>query len=125
MISLGPEEIILSGSGPVPFEHYEVEQDRLSLPLWRKLRLPVEIITLNYHEVVKSQQWLDRGAVVHQAVKRARQELLPLIPTGASIESTKHELVTDSKRLIGVRVVIQTLENIGIVQPLDKAEPDY
>jgi similar to stage IV sporulation protein len=125
MIRLGPEEIILSGSGPVPFEHYEVEQDRLTLPLWRKLRLPVEIITLNYHEVVKSQQRLDRGEVVHQAVKRARQELLPLIPTGASIESTKHELVTDSKRLIGVRVVIQTLENIGIVQPLDKAEPDY
>lgn len=109
------KEIILSGSPNVPFEQYETKTFISRTPQWRNLTLPVELITVKYFELADYKEERSRAAARGAAEERAYAKAAGGIPADARIqERWVEEIATsDSDKLVRVKVVIETVEDIG------------
>jgi len=122
MIRLGAEEIMVRGRSPVPFERYEVERQTRELIPWRKGTLPVEVITLRYHEVVHIRRWVGAEEAANQAAQEARERLAVQVPRDAEVQHVTREVVSQHEGVVGVRVIVETIEDIGVTVPLDQSD---
>jgi similar to stage IV sporulation protein len=109
------KEIILSGNQNVPFEQFETKTFVSRVPEWRNLTLPVEIITVKYFELADYREERSRAAARKTAEERAYAAAAERMPNDARIQEHWIEEVAtvDSDKLVRIKVVIETVEDIG------------
>lgn len=116
IVRVAGKSLLLSGFGRPPFADYRREETVLRPAAWRKNRFPVELVTLEYHEVVRRIQTLTQGEAVRRAQDEARRRLLERVPVAARIRRENVQVLQGDDRVIGLRLVIETEEDIGQVR---------
>lgn len=107
-------EIVITGPRSVPYEHYRTVRRGRTLLEGRIPTSPVEIITITYieqkHEIY---EWGLDGAY-QEAVKRAKQKILKLLPSDYRVVSEKHEPIPQKRTdLVRSSYIMETIEDIG------------
>lgn len=109
------KEIILSGSQNIPYEFYETETFVKTLPQWRNLEVPVELVTLKYFEMAEYREQNGIEGARSLAGERALAEAAGLLPDDARIVNrTMEEIKTGHpENIVRVKVTVETIEDIG------------
>ena len=109
------KEIILSGSKNIPFEYYEVDTLVKSLPSWRNLTIPVELITTKYHELADYRIERSPEEARRLAEERALQKALASLSPNTRVEKQWVEEVQTGnvENLVRVKAIIEAVEDIG------------
>lgn len=116
------QPILELGAEGAPFEQAEEEVDRLSLPGWRNWTPPVELVIRTTYEVNRRLEPLDLTDVVKEVEAEFRARLNWLLgPTDQLASPLKVEVVEKGKDWAGVKVTVETLEEIGL--PKEGAPP--
>lgn len=123
LLGVGPKSVILAGTNAVPFATFEEEVNLQPLASWRNVSLPVELKTVTYHRTVLVEDVIPRAEAAGQATEEARQELLARIPVEARILRVEGRQVQAGPAFVGVKVLIETEEEIGISQPISRGVP--
>ncbi|HLO04281.1 MAG TPA: sporulation protein YqfD [Symbiobacteriaceae bacterium] len=111
------QPILELGAEGVPFEQAEEEARRLSLPVWRNWTPPVELVIRTTYEVNRRLEPLDLSDVVKEVESEFRARLNWLLgPTDQLATPLKVEVVEKGKDWAGVKVTVETLEEIGLPQ---------
>lgn len=119
VLKAGEVEKIIK-QGRIPFPYYDVEEVTKSLPAWRNKSIPVEFKIVTYYEVKWSQVSLTPEDAREEAKLMALAALQEQIPDGVQVLSRNIEVLkTAEPDLIRVKVIVETLEDIGIAQRID------
>lgn len=119
LIKIGAQEIIVKGQGEVPFQEYDTEVVRRSLPVWRNIRIPVEVIVTTFHEVKLAEETVATEVAEQQARENAIIQAMTKVPAGVRILDVQ-PTVTSNDGKVAVDVVVETLEDIGQAEPVTR-----
>lgn len=117
VMKMGATEILVRGSQDIPFATYEVKQDRLNVPQWRNLKLPVEIIRYQAREIRVVREEITEDRARELASRRLVQQVKVQLGSQDRIESVEARITQRGKDFYTVRVDLQTIEEIGELQP--------
>lgn len=117
LIKAGPWEIILRGRGDIPYEHWQVAEDRRCLLDWRNMRVAVEVVSQRISETLRQVEQLDRRAAEQAACKDAIAHAFRHVPPEARIVDLSVRIVSVQSDVAGVRVRITANEDIGRFVP--------
>jgi similar to stage IV sporulation protein len=110
------KEVLRVGRGGTHFLRFEVETDKQQLPE-RIVPVPVEIITTIKHELHLQVHELNSEQALALAVKRARNQAELQLPEGVQPRHIDLQQVkTGNEQLVRVRYVLETIENIAIIE---------
>ncbi len=122
-IKFKSKEIILSGNQNQnePFAAYETKTFIDKAAEWRNISLPVEFITVKYFELADYRVERSRAAARRTAEEQAYAVAVEGMPADAVIQERWVEEVEtgDSDKLARVKVVIETVEDIGEEAPFN------
>jgi similar to stage IV sporulation protein len=109
------KEIILSGNQNIPYEFYDTETSVKTIPQWRNIEVPVEVVTLKYFEMAEYRE--DRGIEGARSLagERALAEATSLIPQEARVVNRLLEEIKTGhpENIVRVKVTVEVLEEIG------------
>lgn len=110
------KEIILSGSQNIPFELYETETFIKRPPHWRNINIPVELITVKYHELKEYREERGRAGARRAAEETALEAITKQLPGDARVQERRVEevLTGHPENLVRVKAVVETIEDIGV-----------
>lgn len=110
--------LILSGWGEAPFADYQAEETLLRPREWRKTSMPVELIYIRYHEVMRRSTSITRAEATRRAHEEAKRKLLETIPPAARIIKESSSVVQAGPGFVGLRLVIEAEEDIGRIREI-------
>lgn len=113
IIRLAGKNIVLSGFGKVPFSDYEREETVVRPAGWRNSKLPIELITFRYFDVVRRTETISQGEAVRRAQAEAKDRLFRQIPANARVLRESSQVLQGDNRMVGVHLFIETEEDIG------------
>lgn len=117
VIRFNGHEIILNGWKKIPFAAYRIREQARHLALWRNIRVPVEVITREFAECVESWEVRTPARAADEARLAAREWLRGAIPRLARVISESEQVVAAAPGVVGVRVLVETREDIGRFLP--------
>lgn len=120
VLILGNIELSLN-KGKIPYESYTVEKKINPSLQWRKIRLPIELITEEYYEVNELKITIDEIEAKNHVHKEAINSILEEIPFEAEILSTQIDFTVQDGVLYG-KVIIEAVENIAVQRILQIGE---
>ncbi len=111
----GDRNYCLWGGGDVSYRNYEVEKTRYALA-WRNLRFPVEIVSDKFFELAVSVETILPGDALREARNQALREINEHFPRGGITVNKRYvdDYYFPEWGTVGVRVMIETLEDIAI-----------
>ncbi|AOT68521.1 sporulation protein YqfD [Geosporobacter ferrireducens] len=109
-------ELILSNKS-VPYTNYILEIKKKSLPSWRNIELPVEIIFEEYYEVFDEVEVIDKEIVKQALKEKILVKILNKIPENIPILNQDLQYQEENTK-IKVKMIIETLEEISAQQKL-------
>jgi similar to stage IV sporulation protein len=113
-IKIGTKVIILTGKQS-PFKLYKEEQSSKSLPQWRNIRIPVEIITVHYREIAPYKREMSREEALNEAKEMAKADIAAKIPPDVKVISKKETLFpSKDPNLVKFMIDVETLEDIAV-----------
>lgn len=109
-----------TGPAAPPYARYRAQTRTTRLPGWRNLTLPVEVIATEYAEIRPYRVLRSREEAVRLARATAWQKLARRLPAAARILEQRVEVLPPARNRqeLRVRVVVETLEDIGVQIPL-------
>lgn len=120
-IKILDKEIFLKGSRKNPFQSFERVRTAKRLPVWRNIRIPVEIVTTEYYETRAYRENLGRRNALTAAKAAAREQLRKQLAKGARILAENiEEIKTKDRNLVRIKVLTETLEDIGKVKAIPR-----
>ena len=124
VIRVGTREVRLKGPAASPYPRCRVESTTARLPGWRNLALPVEVITTEYAEVKPYRLVRTHDEAVRLAGAEALKKVSKHLPADAKILVRRTEVLplTGKRDVLRVRVVVETLEDIGAERPLQRED---
>ncbi|MBT9172855.1 MAG: hypothetical protein DDT21_01241 [Syntrophomonadaceae bacterium] len=115
-------EVLRLGRDGAPFRHFDVETGKQRLPE-RIAPVPVELITSIKHELHLRVQELSLEQALALAAERAREQAVLQLPAGVEPRHIDlRQITTGSGQPVRVRYVLETLENIAVVQEIAGGE---
>ncbi|MBE3589599.1 MAG: sporulation protein YqfD [Firmicutes bacterium] len=111
-LTVAGASVTLWGWSPVPFRHFRTEVERHALS-WRGVTLPVEWRVERFVEVQRAAAGLDPGRARELARRQALAQVLAEVPPDARILDESAEIVLSTPTRFGVRVRLETEEDIG------------
>lgn len=110
----------VTGPAAPPYARYRAQTRTTRLPGWRNLTLPVEVITTEYAEIRPYRVVRSREEAVRLARATAWQKLARRLPAEARVLEQRLEVLPPARNRqeLRVRVVVETLEDIGVQIPL-------
>lgn len=111
---VGHTALTVWGWAPTPFQHFRIELDRHPLA-WRGVSLPVEWRVERLVEVQRAAAGLDMDRARELARRKALGAVLADVPPSARVLSESAEIVLSTPTRFGVRVRLETEEDIGAV----------
>lgn len=122
VLKVGQSEKIIK-LGSIPYACYEVEETSKSLTNWRNKNFTVESKIVTYYEVEKSEVPLTPEEAREEAKQIALTALQDKIPDGVQILNRSIEVLkTAETNLVRVKVVVETLEDIGTSQHIHNTQ---
>lgn len=116
-IKWGNREIIIKGPKVIPFARSTRVESRKSLPSWRNLTLPVEVLNTVFHELVPYTRKNGIAGARQLAEEKARDRINREIPRGVKILKQRvDEVSTLGSNVIQIQLTVETLEDIGQVR---------
>ncbi|MBM7855717.1 hypothetical protein JOC37_002131 [Desulfohalotomaculum tongense] len=114
-MKIAGKEIILKGPQEIPFQEYETKQEVKSLPKWRNISIPVEVINIQYLELVPYRDQRTLSEARKLAEEKALSAVRAKMPDGARILEQRVERVEtgQEENLVRVKVFVESLEEIG------------
>ncbi len=113
-IKIGTKVIILTGKQN-PYKLYKEEVSSKSLPQWRNFHIPVEIITVQYREMVAYKKELTREEALQEAKVKAKAELQGKLPAEVKVLKSKETVYpVKDPNLVKFMIDLETLEDIAI-----------
>lgn len=119
-LNLGNVELSRN-KGKVPYEYYIVEKISKKPLQWRKIRIPVELLIEEFHEVNEIEIVIDEIEAKNYIHKKALDSILEEIPFEAEILNTQIDFTIKNGVLYG-KVIIEALENIAVQKTLQIGE---
>lgn len=122
-LEMGNREIFLAGSAQIPYSHYEVERTSHGLD-WSLGPVPVRfrVVKAEYFELEVHRRPLPPDQVRQEAERVLRDKVLGAIPMEARIVDVRSEVVQHGEDFLGVRLMVECLEDIGRFMPWTPAE---
>lgn len=114
VLRIGGKGLVIQGRGAVPFDDYQVEEVVVRPKEWRRTVIPVELITQRYYDVRRRQEKISEVEAVKRAEAEARRGILRQVPVSARIEREEIRVVQRTKTLVGLRLSVETEEDIGV-----------
>lgn len=120
-IKVGEREIILAGPREAPFALYEADLAVKSLPRWRNLYLPVELVICSFNEMENYTITRSRGEARQLAGERALEAVYGQLPKGAAVVHKQLDelVVKEPESIVRVKALVECVEEIGAEQPFD------
>jgi len=114
-IKIKEKEIILAGNQNIPYERYETATFIKTLPQWRNLKVPVELVTVKYYEMAEHHEVRSIEEARALAAERGFSAATAMIPAEARIVNSSQEEVKvgSPENLVRVKVTVETVEDIG------------
>jgi similar to stage IV sporulation protein len=122
-IRMANKEIIIKGPPSIPYALYSLTETKRSLPQWRNINVPVELVTVRAEEM---RRWMLRRSydqAVQLAVLQAQESLAGQIPARAAVIQRRLRVVVADEKHVGVQLTIETLEEIGAPQQFAPPAP--
>lgn len=108
------QPIILRGKDGIPFAHYREVRKTYALGSWRNWKPPVELVILHTEEVVVRTDRIPVATALSQATDKLSAQLRWLLgPSDKILTPPRAEVVEQGKDFVGVRVTVETLEEIA------------
>lgn len=123
-LKIAGKTIILKGFRNIPYAEYRQVEHIKRLYGWRNLNMPVEIVITTYHEVEKTIRTLDLVEAKRLAASRAFQSIQQQLPSVHKLVDRQVQVIKADERTVHVRVLVETLEDIGTVQPFQPSPGD-
>jgi len=117
-IKLGGKEIIIRGPKNSPYQYFQSEEKVKTIPSWRNLNLPVELVTTTYYEVEKYQIRRNKEEAAKIAARRAAESIRQRISSRAKIVDKRTGVVI-SRGKVSALVTWEILEDIAETKLLD------
>ncbi|MDP3050787.1 MAG: sporulation protein YqfD, partial [Eubacteriales bacterium] len=107
--------IVVAGARKSPFKDFDQDMDLVEQLGWRNYTVPVEVITTTFREAKTTVERRNRSEALQIAEDRAVQILTGGLPEDIKILNRRVEVVRTGKSedLVRVKVVLETLEDIG------------
>lgn len=122
-IKILDKEIFLKGGSKISFHSFERVRAAKRLPLWRNIRIPVEIVTTDYYETRAYREDLGRRGALGAAKAVARAQLSKQLPAGAKVLTESiEEISTKDRNLVRIEILTETLEDIGKVKAIPREQ---
>ena len=112
IVKIGNSEITLS-FGDVPYSNVIIEKRNKSIPGWRNIKFPVEMIIEEYHETIEKTINIEKTVVKNALEERIMVKIVNRIPVNAIILDQRFEYFEEENNM-RVKLTIETLEQIGI-----------
>jgi len=116
-IRLNYKEVILK-KPRMSYQAYRVFEEFSYLPRWRNLPLTVELVKSTYHEVEMRTTEMGAAGAAEQAARVATERIMAELPEGAKVVDRQVQVVPSREGTTRVRVLVETLEDIGMVLPI-------
>lgn len=123
MLRAGGVRMRLAGPSRPPFRRFEVEERSFAIFRWRDGPGFVEIVRARYHELHVHELSLSRDEAVREAELYLKAKLMEQIGLGARIVDARSEVVLERPDRVGVRMVVECVEDIGRFEPLSGDPP--
>ncbi|GAB4268695.1 sporulation protein YqfD [Thermincola ferriacetica] len=124
VVKLGQKSISIQGSARVPFKSYIKKEEVERLPAWRNLKIPVEVLITYYYETKPVTEKIAFDEAKKLAIQKAKSQFK--LPAQVKLLKEKTYIIkTKEPDLVRVKVMVETLENIGSVRPLTQNEMKY
>ena len=121
IVKIGNSQIALS-FGEIPYSNVIIEKRNKSIPGWRNIKIPVEIIIEEYHEVTDKNTTIEKSVIKKALQEKIMVKLINKIPVNATIVDQDFIFYEDEENIIRAKLTIETLEQIGIqrkITPID------
>jgi similar to stage IV sporulation protein len=113
------QEVLRLGRKQIPYRNYEVQTIKRDFSK-RNFQLPVELITEYAYELALEYTLLSHEQALEVAAERGRILAELQLPAGVAVKATSvEELEIEDTELVGVRYIIETLENIVTEEDLE------
>jgi similar to stage IV sporulation protein len=113
------QEVLRLGRIQIPYRNYEVQTIKRDYSK-RIFQLPVELITEYAYELVLDYNLLSYEQALEVAAERGRILAELQLPIDVTVKATSvEELEIEDAELVGVRYIIETLENIATEEDLE------
>jgi len=117
-IKIGSKEIILIGPRKIPFEHYARHVESKRVPEWRNINVPVELLTVKYHEEKPYINRYTGDEARRLAYRKALDSIRGRLTGSAAIADERlEELTAPEPGTVRVKAIVETLEDIGMNKP--------
>lgn len=122
-LEVGNREIYLAGPARTSYSHYEVERTARGLD-WSLGPVPLRfrLVKTEFFELEVHRRTLPPDRVRQEAERVLRDRVLGAIPMEARIVDVRSEVVQHGEDFIGVRLMVECLEDIGRFMPWTPAE---
>ncbi|HWI55356.1 MAG TPA: sporulation protein YqfD [Desulfobacteria bacterium] len=118
-VRLPGKEIVIRGPKALSYKDFVKIEKVKTLPAWRNLRIPVELVTTNYYEVHGYRDIIGMSDAKKIARQRAFAAARASLPAEAKIVGeVTEEIPARGTGVIRVKVLIEALEDISQVEPL-------
>ncbi|WP_408954865.1 sporulation protein YqfD [Natroniella sp. ANB-PHB2] len=115
IIKFENREFIITGPKDPPYSQFMVEEEVKSLPEWRNIDLPIELIRRRYIELKEFRTTKDVEVAKEIAKARAIDDVLQKISQEAKILNSKLKLINlEQENLIRIKALVEVKEDIGI-----------
>lgn len=115
------KELILKGPKRPPYGDFVTSTNVKTLPEWRNIHIPVEVVTTNYYEVEKYRDIIDISDAKSKARGRALARARAKVPSDAKIvREISEEIFARGSNVVRVKSVLEVIEEIGKTEPLKK-----
>jgi similar to stage IV sporulation protein len=108
------KEVAITGPKKKPYQYFKVEETVKSLPQWRSIDLPLEIITRKYikQKKLQSKRSIERAKEI--AKEKAIESILQQVPKEVIIMNSDLKLINikQEEKLFRVKAVVEVEEDI-------------
>lgn len=116
-IHIGGREVILKGPRGIPFSKYRKVVYVKRIPNWRNISIPVEVISTDFYETENFQINHGPEKAKKMAINKAMEIARKKLPKEYKINKQEISLIkTLDDNLIRVKILIETIEDIGSIQ---------
>ncbi|MCK8815926.1 sporulation protein YqfD [Natroniella sulfidigena] len=114
IIRVEDNEFIVTGPKEPPYSQFKVEEEVKSLPEWRNIDLPIELVRRRYIELKEFKVKKDLEIAKEVAKERAIDNLLQQVSQEAKILNSELRLINlEDDNLIRVKALLEVEEDIG------------
>jgi similar to stage IV sporulation protein len=117
LVCWGDDKKIMVMGNPEPsFAHWERQESLQPLVIWRKMRLPVELLTIDYHEQETYEEITETSQALQLAGEVAEQAAVRLLPAEAEIKEKYVRDLSSGDEIIRIQVTLEAQADIGLFQ---------